>query len=150
MEDIQRRWTELRALEKANAAFLVVYLIEFLVLGFKTFRKHSIFYAFILAYPHVILLSYNYLLLFTMNIQLKKQLSVQTWIHWVIFTMVVLELVYEFYLTDLSGEVLDLQMTFLDKILSNFLILCIFFPPFMVFYIMRDVVALIKKKYDLA
>ena len=133
-------WGSLRNEEKANTVFLGIYALELLVIAVRTFFYGHILLVVFLGYPHFLMIALNSALLFSKKQALKQKLAELQWVHWVIFAIVVVELAYELMYTydQMRDHVKHFGM--MQKLLSNFLIICVFFPAFMNFLIMREVV----------
>ena len=91
-------------------------------MGIKTFITHHYLYLFFLGYPHWVFVVYNYLILFSKKDYVRSKLSNLVWIQYLIFSLVIMELIYEFFLTELFFKALSIDSTVLERFLTNFLI----------------------------
>lgn len=114
-------------------------MIELVVIAIRTFISDGFMLVIFLGYPHYMFVSINYLILFYKNIDLRRKLSEIIYIHWLVFGLVIAELIYEIMITFNQLNDSTRTKTFGYKIMSNFLIVLIFFPAILNFMIMRDV-----------
>ena len=70
----------MRNVEKGNAIFLFIYLLELIILAVRTLFQHHYLMVLVLGYPHWILVSVNFLLLFGDRIEVKVKLASMHWL----------------------------------------------------------------------